>query len=412
MTLLFDPYDPAVAANPYPAYRRLRDEDPVHYSEPLRAWVLTRYDHVHQCLNDRRLSADRITPYLARISATEREALHTVGPMLQKWAVFMDPPDHTRMRRLLNHGFTSTALAEFEPKVKKIVERMIDRLAARAVDGTEIDFIEEFAYPLPATVIAVMLGVPEADVAQFRAWSEDLAPFVGSATDTPDKERLAESAARALTEYFHGIIETRRKSPPAPEDVTVIDHMIAAEDSGDSLSLAELISNCVLLLFAGHETTTNLLGNGLQALMENPDQMALLAGRPELAESAVEEFLRYDGPVGSVARTVVDEVILDDTIISAGQRVFCMMGAANRDPDWFDDPDRLDVTRLKNRHVIFGYGIHFCVGAPLARMEGRYAFPALMAKLNAIEPGTAPPKWRDSFVLRGLESLPIRCRRT
>ncbi len=408
MPLNFDPYDPAVMDDPYPVYRRLQEEDPVHYSTALRSWVLTRYDDVRPSLNDPRLSADRISPYLDRISPSERERVKTVGPMLQKWAVFMDPPDHTRMRKLLNHGFTSTALNEFRPKVEIIVERMIEQLVERGADGRNVDFINSFAYHLPATVIAVMLGVPESDVEQFRAWSEDLAPFVGSATATPDKLGLAENSAKAMSAYFADIIRDRRAHPPAPEDVTIIDHMIAAEEGGDTLSLAELISNCVLLLFAGHETTTNLLGNGLLALIRHPDQLQLLRDNPALAETAVEELLRYDGPVGSVARSVLEDVEIGGKTIEKGQRVFCMLNAANHDPHHFDNPGILDIRREKNRHLIFGYGIHFCVGAPLARMEARCALPAMMRRMKAIELGDGPPVWRDSLVLRGLSELPIR----
>lgn len=404
----FDPYDASVMADPYPAYRYLQDADPVHYSEALRSWILTRYEDVRPSLNDMRLSADRITPYVDRLAPGERDKVKTVGPMLQKWAVFMDPPDHTRMRKLLNHGFTSTALADFQPKVRVIVERMIDQLVEKGAGGAEIDFINSFAYHLPATVIAVMLGVPESDVEQFRAWSEDLAPFVGSATDTPDKIGLAENSAQALTEYFTGILEARRANPPKPEDVTIIDHMMAAEEDGDTLSLAELISNAVLLLFAGHETTTNLLGNGLLALIQHPDQLRRFTNKPDMAESAVEELLRYDGPVGSLARSVLEDVEIGGKTIRKGQRLFCMLNAANRDPRQFDNPDSLDLGRQNNRHIAFGYGIHFCVGAPLARMEGRFALAAMMKRMKNIELGDKPPIWRDSLVLRGLSSLPIR----
>lgn len=408
----FNPYDSNVMADPYPAYKILQAEDPVHYSTALRSWILTRYDDVRPSLNDPRLSADRISPYIAHLPPGEREKIKTVGPLLQKWAVFMDPPDHTRMRKLLNHGFTSTALAEFSPKVEAIVERMIDQLVAKGAQGEEVDFINSFAYHLPATVIAVMLGVPESDVEQFRAWSEDLAPFVGSATDTPDKAGLAERSAQDLTEYFTGIIEARRIRPPAPEDVTVIDHMMAAEEDGDSLSLAELISNAVLLLFAGHETTTNLLGNGLLALIRHPDQLRRFMDEPELSESAVEELLRYDGPVGSLARSVLEDMEIGGKSLKKGQRVYCMVNAANRDPRQFDDPDGLDIGRPNNRHIAFGYGIHFCVGAPLARMEGRFALRAMMQRMKEIELGDTPPVWRDSLVLRGMSSLPIRFKPT
>ena len=404
----FDPYDSAVMDDPYPAYRYLLENDPVHYSHALRSWVLTRYEDVRPSLNDPRLSADRISPYLDRLSEDDRENVQTVGPMLQKWAVFMDPPDPTRMRKLLTHGFTSTAIADFRPKVEVIVERMIDQLIEKGGDGAEIDFINSFAYHLPATVIAVMLGVPESDVEQFRAWSEDLAPFVGSATDTPDKVALAERSAQDLTEYFTGILENRRANPPSPEDTTIIDHMMAAEEDGDTLSLAELISNAVLLLFAGHETTTNLLGNGLLALIRHPDQLQRFTETPALAESAVEELLRYDGPVGSLARSVLEDMEIGGKTIRKGQRLYCMLNAANRDPRQFDDPDGLDIGRANNRHIAFGYGIHFCVGAPLARMEGRFALAAMMKRMTQIELGDNPPVWRDSLVLRGLSSLPIR----
>ena len=327
----FDPYDSTVMDDPYPAYRFLQENDPVHYSHALRSWILTHYDDVRPSLNDPRLSADRISPYLDQLSEDNRDKVATVGPMLQKWAVFMDPPDHTRMRKLLNHGFTSTAIADFRPKVEIIVERMIDQLVEKGGDGAEIDFINSFAYHLPATIIAVMLGVPESDVEQFRAWSEDLAPFVGSATDTPDKAGLAEQSARDLTEYFTGILENRRANPPGSEDTTIIDHMMAAEEDSDTLSLAELISNAVLLLFAGHETTTNLLGNGLLALIRHPDQLQRFTETPALAESAVEELLRYDGPVGSLARSVLEDMEIGGKTIRKGQRLYCMLNAANRD---------------------------------------------------------------------------------
>ncbi|MEE2689263.1 MAG: cytochrome P450 [Pseudomonadota bacterium] len=404
----FDPYDKAVIEDPYPAYKYLQDNDPVHYSNALRSWILTRYEDVRPSLNDPRLSADRITPYLERISPSERLKVQTVGPMLQRWSVFMDPPDHTRMRKLLNHGFTSTALINFRPRVQAIVERMIDQLIAKGANGEEIDFINSFAYHLPATVIAEMLGVPETDVEQFRAWSEDLATFVGSATDTPNKVRLAEASAIALTDYFATTIEMRRTHPPAAKDVTVIDHMMAAEEDGDTLSLAELISNAVLLLFAGHETTTNLLGNGLIALLRNPEQLRLFTEQPDLAENAVEEILRYDGPVGSLARSVLEDMEIGGRKLQRGQRVYCMLNAANRDPRQFNNPDCLDITRENNRHIAFGYGIHFCVGAPLARMESRFALAAMMKRMRAIELGNSPPIWRDSLVLRGLSSLMIR----
>lgn len=405
----FDPRDPSVIADPYPGYARLRAEDPVHWSAPIGAFLLTRYDHVRGALNNRRLSADRISPYLDHLSEAGRERVAHVGPMLQRWAVFMDPPDHTRMRKLLNHGFTSSALAELRPRVQRIVGDTLDRLVSAGAGGRDVDFVAEFAYPLPATVIAGMIGVPDSDLDRFHKWSSELAPLVGSALQTPDKLTPAERAAREMTAYFEDVIRQRRAEPPAPGQRAIIDRLIEAEEGGDALSMAELIANCVLLLFAGHETTTNLLANGLMALMRHPDQMALFRRDPAgLADSAVEEFLRYDGPIGSISRGTLEAIEVGGVAIPKGKRVFCMLNAANRDPERFADPDRLDITREKNRHLIFGYGIHFCVGAPLARMEGQIAFPALLRRLRHIEPGAAPPVWRDSLVLRGVDALPVR----
>ena len=312
------------------------------------------------------------------------------------------------MRKLLNHGFTSTALINFRRHVEVIVDRIIDQLVEKGASGEEFYFINTFAYHLPATVIAIMLGAPESDIEQFSAWPEDLAAFVGSATDTPDKAGLAEASAIALADYFAIIIKSRLANPPATEDVTVIDHMMAAEEDGDTLSLAKLISNAVLLLFAGHETTTNLLGNRLITLLRNPTQLKLFTERHVLAENAVEEILRYDGPVGSLARSVLEDLEIGGKTLERGQRVFCMVNAANRDPQQFDAPDDFDITRENSRHIAFGYGIHFCVGAPLARMEGRFTLAAMMKRMRAIELGDSPPTWRDSPVLRGLSTLPIR----
>ena len=211
-----------------------------------------------------------------------------------------------------------------------------------------------------------------------------------------------------MTEYFTGIMENRRASPPGPEDTTIIDQMMAAEEDGDTLSLAELISTAVLPLFARHETATNLLGNGLLALIRHPDQLQRCTETPALAESTVEELLRYEGPVGSLARSVLEDMEISGKTIRKGQRLYCMLNAAKRDPHQFDDLDGLNLGRANNRHIAFGYGIHFCVGAPLTRMEGRLALAAMMKRITKIELGDNPPVWRDSLVLRGLSSLPIR----
>lgn len=400
----YNPSDPAMVANPYPVFQRLQDDDPVHWSADLNAWVLTRYDDVRSALNDPRLSADRITPFLDHLPPDKRAAVAEVGAMLGRWAVFVDPPLHTRLRSLMNKAFTKSALAALRPRIATIVDGLLDAFVASG----DPDFITGFAYPLPATVIAGMVGVPDGDLDLFKSWSDDLATFVGSAQATPDKRERAERSTVEMSKYFSEVIAHRRRHPVA--DQTIIDHMIAARDGGDALSEAELVANCVLLLFAGHETTTNLFGNGLLTLLRNPDQFAMLAGDPTLAASAVEEILRYDGPIGTTTRVALEDVALDGGTLKAGDRVFSMIHAANRDPRHFDDPHRFDIRRGENRHIVFGFGIHFCLGAPLARMEGQIGLAALVRKLRDIELLDPDPPWHDSLVLRGVSALPIACR--
>jgi cytochrome P450 len=401
MTVLYNPRDPDVVADPFPVFARLRDEDPVHRSDILGGWVLTRHGDVRDALKDSRLSADRITPFLNHLPREERPSVEHLGAMLQRWVVFMDPPRHTQVRALMNRAFTSSALEVLEPKIDAIVNGLIDEMATK---GDEADFIRDFAYPLPATVIALIIGVPPEDIDQIKVWSDDLATFVGSALETPDKRDRAEGSVRAMTSYFKDIIAHRRKHPP--ESATIIDNLIAAEDHGEVLDEATLISSCILLLFAGHETTTNLFGNGLLAMLRNPDQLAALRANPTMINSAVEEMLRYDGPIGAMPRVTLEPYPIGDTTIPAGQRVFCMVNAANRDPNVFRTPDQLDLNRPANRHVVFGFGIHFCIGAPLARLEGRIGFPILLRRLANLEQNGAAA-WNDSMVLRGLHHLPI-----
>jgi cytochrome P450 len=404
MSVHYDPSDPANIADPFPILAQLRSQDPVHRSDLMGGWVLTRYGDVRDALKDTRLSADRISPFLNHLPPEERQSIAELGSMLLRWVVFMDPPRHTEMRALMNRAFTTSALAALEPKITAIVNELIDDLLEK---GDEADFIRDFAYPLPATVIALIIGVPPEDIDQIKAWSDDLATFVGSALETPDKRDLAEASVRAMTAYFTDIIAHRRKYPP--QDGTIIDNLIAVQGRGDVLDEATLVASCVFLLFAGHETTTNLFGNGMLAMLRQPDQLAKLRTDPSLTESAVEEMLRYDGPIAAMPRVTKEPYRVGDVTIPAGKRIFCMVNAANRDPAMFNDPDQLDLTRSSNRHVVFGFGIHFCIGAPLARMEGRIGFPALMARLGDIDIRD-DPQWSDSMVLRGMRKLPVRVR--
>lgn len=384
-------------ADPYPAFAELRREEPVHWSEAIGSWVLTRYDDVSLALSDPRFSSDRITPYM------ERAGADPLGQSLRHWAVFNDPPRHTRLRSFLNRAFTPRAIQSLAPAIESVVEKLFDQVEGR----DEFDFIGDFAYPLPATVIAGMLGVPSEDLDQFKAWSDELAGFVGGALATPDKRARAERGLFELNEYFRAIIADRRRHPR--EDL--VGSLVAAREKGDALSEDELLATCVMILFAGHETTTNLLGNGILSLVRHPDQLRLLREEPALIPAAVEELLRFDGPVQAMGRTAGEEIELRGCALKRGDRVYAMINAANRDPEQFENPDLLDLRRRPNRHIAFGVGIHFCLGAPLARLEAQIAFDRLLSRFGAIELATDDPEWNDSLILRGLRRLPLRASR-
>jgi cytochrome P450 len=322
--------------------------------------------------------------------------------MLGLWAVFNDPPDHTRRRALLNKAFTSRRVAALGPMIAAIVGHLIDRVAPKG----EMDLIADFAYPLPASVIAGMIGVPIDDLDRFKRWSDDIAAFVGSALMSPDKRDRAERGMREIADYFRGMIAEHRRKPS--DDI--LSALIAAQEGEARLSEDEIVASSVLLLFAGHETTTNLIGNGMLALLRHRLAQDALAAEPELAQSAVEEMLRYDGPTQAMTRIAREMVELEPGLprIGAGERVFALLNAANRDGEVFPDPDRFDIRRGDTRHISFGYGIHFCLGAPLARLEGEIAVRALVQRLPGLALEVAEPEWSDNFVLRGVKALPVR----
>ncbi|MFI4986507.1 MAG: cytochrome P450 [Alphaproteobacteria bacterium] len=398
----FDLSRAEVRADPYPLMSRLRAEDPVHWSGRLGGWLLTRYADVRAALNDQRLSADRITPFADHVSGVDGSPLAELAKALGLWAVFRDPPDHTRLRAAMNRAFLPGAVLRLTPAIEALVDGFIDRAAAK---GT-MDVIGDFAYPLPVAVIGKLLGVPAADFARLKAWSDDLATVVGTSFGLPDKHERAARSWGAMRDYFASLIETRRSSPPAD----ALGDMIRAREVGAQLDDAELVANAVLLLFAGHETTTNLIANAVLALIRNPRELARLKAEPELAESAVEEFLRYDGPVQALTRIARVDVEIGGQRIGTGERLVLMLTGANRDPAQFRDPDRLDLAREPNRHIAFGYGIHFCLGAPLARLEARIALSRLVARLPELALAEAPLEWLDSLVFRGMRALNVSFR--
>jgi pimeloyl-[acyl-carrier protein] synthase len=390
----FNPMDPAFVADPYPTYRQLRTEDPVHHN-PMGFWVLTRYEDVVAALRDPRLAKEAIAAFVAaRFGAPV--------PITGLSMLDRDPPDHTRLRSLVSKAFTPRVVEGLRPRVQQIV----DGLIARAREKGSMDLIEEFAYPIPVNVICEMLGVPVEDHERFKGWSLDIARGLDSILLPPDSEVPKRSVASrtALAEYFRELIAKRRASPRAD----LLSALIAAEEAGDKLSENELLATCILLLIAGHETTVNLIGNGTLALLRHPDQLRRLRENPALIGTAVEELLRFDGPVQRTARIPSEDVVIDGRTIAKGEMVMPFIGAADRDPAQFPDPDRLDIGRSDNRHIAFGWGIHFCLGAPLARVEGQIAINTLVQRLPKLALATDTPQFRESLTLRGLTSLPVQ----
>jgi hypothetical protein len=403
MSLEYRPNDPGLVSDPFPFYSRLRDEDPAHWSPSLKGWVLTRYDDVKRaCLDTEGMSSDRLRPFFATLPGPEAARIAQLMRYLTLWMVFRDPPAHTRLRRIAAKVFNARSIQALRGEIETVTRWLLDRLRERG----EFDLIEEFAGPLPALVIMHMLGVPREELPRLKRLSDEMALFIGSARETPDKYARAEAATGEMAALFRDLIAIRRTHPSRD----LLTQLIQAEDQGDRLSDDELVATCMLLLFAGHETTTHHIANGLRALLAFPDEMARLRLRPELAASAVEELLRYDGPIGAQVRVVHQPQTLHGKAFTRGERVFLLMNAANRDPRAFHDPDRLDLQRRGVAHLTFGFGAHICLGFPLARLEGEIALPALLARWKTIELAAPRLEWIDSMVLRGMKAMPLRVR--
>jgi len=403
MRLEYCPDDPAILANPFPLYRRMQDEDPAHWSPQLKAWVLTRYDDVKGVCLDGGMSSDRLRPFFAALPSAEAARMEQLARTLTRWMVFRDPPDHTRLRRLAAKVFHVRSIHALRPNVEALTAWLLDGIGERE----SFDFVSEFASPLPALVIMDMLGVPRAELARLKHLSDEMALFIGSAREAREKYDRAEAATREMGEFFRRLI-TLRRSAPLPDLLSALVHL---EEAGDRLSDDELVATCVLLLFAGHETTAHHIANGLLALLEFPGELERLRANPGLAAAAVEELLRYDGPIGAQVRIVQAGRALHGKTLQPGERVFLMMNAANRDPRAYQDPDRLDLTRNGVPHLSFGFGAHICLGFPLARLEGQIALPAVLGRWRRIELATPELQWLDSMVLRGVQAMPLRVRK-
>lgn len=393
----YDPRDAAIIEDPFPTFSRLRHDDPVHWSGGLHGWVLTRYEDVRNALL---LSVDRIKPFLTHHSQGERESFAELE-LIALWSSFNDPPRHTRLRGLMNQAINPRTIAASEPAIRRIVEGLVERVCAQG----DVDVISDFAGKLPISVMAWMLGLPESDIDRLRVWSEEVNLFVGAAKGFADKYQRAARGVSDMTTYFRDLTRDRRASPGAD----LISRLALAEINGERLSDDEVIATCVMLTYAGHVTTAHLIGNGLLALLRNPDQLSALRRNPSLARSAVEEMFRYDGPIQAMVRVAPHDIELQGKAIRRGHRIFPMLNAANRDPRRFDDPDRFDITRADTRHMVFGYGPHTCLGMPLARLEIPIAFDRLLARCRDIEL-SGPVTWIDSVAFRGPATLPVACR--
>lgn len=402
----FRPDAPEFLRDPFPLFRRMREEDPVHWSPRLKAWVLTRYDDNKAVCLDREMSSDRLRPFFATLPGPEAARIGDIIRYLTHWMVFRDPPDHTRLRRLTSKVFHLQSMNAMRPAAEELTQWLFEKIDARIGKRGEIDFVADFAGPLPALVIMAMLGVPREELAKVKRMSDEMALFIGSSRMAQDKYDIAERATREMAAFFRGLIEDRRRA--RREDL--LSQLVHLEDGGDRLTEDELIATCILLLFAGHETTTNHIANGLASLLRFPDQLEALRADPALAPRAVEELLRYDGPSGAQVRVVKVEQELRGKVLKPGDRVFLMLNAANRDPEAYEQPDRLWMDRGGPAHLTFGFGMHICLGFPLARMEGQVALPAVARQWKdiALAVPEARIEWLNSMVFRGMKSLPLR----
>ena len=392
----YNPLAPQTYRNPYPRYALLRAKDPVHWSPLMDSWVLSRYEDVDTVLRDhKRFSSDARN----RRSARRRQRQSVVAsPSEPPSMLFSDPPDHTRLRALVNKAFIPQAIEALKSRIRAIAEELLDQVQ----DPAGFDVIETIAYPLPVIVMAELLGVPTRDRAQFKVWSDQRARLL-EPTITASEIQVAIQASREFDAYFMDVINARRKEPR--DDL--ISTLVAVEEAGDKLTQGELLVMLRLLLIAGNETTTNLIGNGLLALLRHPDQLQALRDDPGRMPAAVEELVRYDGPVQVDGRTAMEDMEIKGRHIQKGQSIVVLIGSANHDPDVFRNPERLDITRKEASHIAFGRGIHHCLGAPLARLEGRIAFEAILERFADIRLLTDHPPFKDNIVLRSLRSLPV-----
>ncbi len=393
---LYQLLDPAVIANPYPLYHRLRSEDPVHWDPFLHKWIVTRYTDALAVFH--RFSAHcTVTP--EQLQRMGLPALTPLAEVLVRQMLFLDPPAHGRIRSLASWAFTPRRVEGLRARIQTITDRLLDAVQ----NSRHMDVIADLAYPLPAMVNAEMLGLPPADWKQLTQWSAVFAEVLGNFQYSPNRARQVLASLEEMSAYF---LAAARDCQQHPRE-GLVGALVAAEVEGDRLTEEEVIANAILIMVGGQETTTNLIGNGLLTLLRHPDQLEKLRADPSLMPSAVEELLRYESPSQQTTRLAPEDTELGGKLIRKGQTVMVVMGAANRDPERFPEPDRFDICRQDNRHLAFGWGSHFCFGAPLGRLEGQVALSTLLRRLPNLRLEGGPLTWRENLGLRGLKTLPV-----
>lgn len=391
-------FGPEMLADPYPIYQQLREKNPVYWAESAQGWLITGYELASAAARDPRLSATGVFEAVRR-KVPEQRFLDAFARVATN-VINADPPAHTRMRALVSKAFTPHAVEKMAPTIQHVVDRCLDAAAARG----RLDIIQDLAFPLPMTVIATMLGIPPEDGAKIKHWSDAVTRFTNTAGDMSQEVlEVGVVASREFGDYLRVIFEQRRAQPR--DDL--ITALVQAEQAGDRLSADELYANTILLVAAGHETTTNLIGNGMLALLRHPDQLRKLHDEPALVPAAIEELLRYDSAVQMRLRRAREDLDLGGQSIRQGQLLWLVLGACNRDPAHFPDPDRLDVTRPDVKPLSFGAGPHFCLGAPLARLEGQIAIGTLCRRFPDMRLERTDLERVRNFSLRGVTSLPV-----
>jgi cytochrome P450 len=395
-----DMLTPDRVADPYPFFDELRTNDPIHWSDRYRAWFISRWDDVFTSLRDPRFSSDRVKPVFdTKLTDEQRAERKPTFDILQHWMVFNDPPDHTRLRGLVNRAFTPRAVEALRPRIDEVVTSQLELIRDRG----SVDLIRDFAFPIPAVVIAEMMGVPADERDLFKDWSDSIMALVFGAAGVPGRREQAQQSLLELAAYLRELVLHFRADPGE----NLISDLIGAQEADDRLSDDEIVSTCVLVLFGGHETTTNLIGNGVRSLLHFPDQLERLRSEPALLASAVEELLRFDGPSKMEVRMAAAAIELRGHTIEEGDQIYFIQAAANRDPEVFEQPNALDLARSPNRHCGFGFGIHYCMGAPIARLEGSIAIDALIRALPGLRIGPDPEVWHPTLISRGMQSVTL-----